>query len=90
MPMCDVYSFGVLALEIIKGKHLEEYITVLANSSTIDPVQFSDFLDECLPYPEDEVKEVLDFIIKVESFCLVEAPKSRPTMQFISHKLSTM
>ncbi|KAM3342531.1 hypothetical protein P3S68_027497 [Capsicum galapagoense] len=90
MPMCDVYSFGVLALEIIKGKHLEEYITVLANSSTIDPVQFSDFLDECLPYPEDEVKEVLDFIIKVESSCLVEAPKSRPTMQFISHKLSTM
>ncbi|PHU20331.1 hypothetical protein BC332_11482 [Capsicum chinense] len=89
-PMCDVYSFGVLALEIIKGKHLGEYITVLANSSTIDHVQFSDLLDERLPYPEDEVKEVLDFIIKIASSCLVETPKSRPTMQFISHKLSKM
>ncbi|PHT50679.1 hypothetical protein CQW23_10426 [Capsicum baccatum] len=89
-PMCDVYSFGVLALEIIKGKHLGEYITVLANSTTIDHVQFSDLLDERLPYPEDELKEVLVFIIKLASSCLVETPKSRPTMQFISHKLSTM
>ncbi|KAH0760042.1 hypothetical protein KY290_023535 [Solanum tuberosum] len=44
--MCDVYSFGVLALEIIKGKHPGEYITPLANSSTIDHVQLSDLLDE--------------------------------------------
>ncbi|PHT96036.1 hypothetical protein T459_03918 [Capsicum annuum] len=55
MQMCDVYSFGVLALEIIKGKHLGEYITVLANSSTMDHhVQLSDFLDECLPYQKIE------------------------------------
>ncbi|PHT50568.1 hypothetical protein CQW23_10315, partial [Capsicum baccatum] len=89
-PMCDVYSFGVLALEIIKGKHLGEYITVVANSSTINHVQFSDLLDERLPYPEDEVKEVLVFIIQLASSCLVETPKSRPAMHFISHKLSTV
>ncbi|PHU20402.1 hypothetical protein BC332_11553 [Capsicum chinense] len=89
-PMCDVYSFGVLALEIIKGKHLGEYITVVANSSNINHVQFSDLLDERLPYPKDEVKEVLVFIIQLASSCLVETPKSRPTMHFISHKLSTM
>ncbi|XP_047266895.1 MDIS1-interacting receptor like kinase 2-like isoform X1 [Capsicum annuum] len=80
--MCDVYSFGVLALEIIKGKHLEEYITVLANSSTIDHVQHGDFLDERLPYPEDRVNEIL--------FFYHQTPKSRPTMHFISHKLSSM
>ncbi|KAM3305387.1 hypothetical protein P3S67_012253 [Capsicum chacoense] len=89
-PMCYVYSFGVLALEIIKGKHLGEYITVVANSSTINHLQFSDLLDERLPYPKDEVKEVLVFIIQLASSCLVETPKSRPTMHFISHKLSTM
>ncbi|PHT39587.1 putative LRR receptor-like serine/threonine-protein kinase [Capsicum baccatum] len=89
--MCDVYSFGVLALEIIKGKHLGEYITVLANSSAMDHhVQLSDFLDERLPYPEDRVNELLVLIIKLASSCLVETPKSRPTMQFISHKLSSM
>ncbi|KAH0683668.1 hypothetical protein KY290_022291 [Solanum tuberosum] len=88
--MCDVYSFGVLALEIIKGKHPGEYITPLANSSTIDHVQLSDLIDERLPYPEDEVKDVLVFIIKLASSCLLETPKSRPTMYFISHRLSSM
>ncbi|KAJ8530824.1 hypothetical protein K7X08_023705 [Anisodus acutangulus] len=88
--MCDVYSFGVLALEIIKGKHLGEYITLLANSSTRDHVQLSDLLDERLPYPEDEAKEVLIFIIKLASSCLLETPKSRPTMHFISHRLSSI
>ncbi|XP_055835396.1 MDIS1-interacting receptor like kinase 2-like [Solanum dulcamara] len=88
--MCDVYSFGVLSLEIIRGKHLGEYITVLANSSIIDHEQLSDLLDERLPYPEDRVKEVLVFIIKLACSCLLETPKSRPTMHFISHKLSSM
>ncbi|PHT50670.1 putative LRR receptor-like serine/threonine-protein kinase [Capsicum baccatum] len=87
---CDVYSFGVSALEIIKGKHLGEYITVLANSSTVDHVQHSDFLDERLPYPEDRVNELLFFIIKLASSCLLVIPKSRPTMHFVSDKLSSM
>ncbi|KAH0715243.1 hypothetical protein KY284_008148 [Solanum tuberosum] len=88
--MCDVYSFGVLALKIIRGKHLGDYITVVANSSTIDHVQLSDLLEERLPYPEDEVKDVLAFIIKLASSCLLEAPKSRPKMHLISHRLSSM
>nr|XP_016506127.1 PREDICTED: probable LRR receptor-like serine/threonine-protein kinase At4g08850 [Nicotiana tabacum] len=88
--MCDVYSFGVLALEIIKGSHLGEYITLLANSSTRDHMQLSDLLDGRLPYPDDRVKEVLVFIINLASSCLVETPKSRPTMHFIAHKLSSM
>ncbi|KAH0760290.1 hypothetical protein KY290_023783 [Solanum tuberosum] len=86
--MCDVYSFGVLALEVIKGKHLGDYITVLANSSSRDHVQLSDLIDERLPYPEDRVKEVLVFIIKLASSCLLETSKSRPTMHFISSMLS--
>ncbi|CAN4122262.1 unnamed protein product [Withania somnifera] len=85
--MCDVYSFGVLALEIIKGKHIGEYLTLLAKSSTRD-FQLSDLIDERLPHPEDEVKELLVFIIKLASSCLLETPKSRPTMNFISHMLS--
>ncbi|CAN4076058.1 unnamed protein product [Withania somnifera] len=84
MEMCDVYSFGVLALEVIKGKHLGEHLTLLANSSTRD-VQLSDLLDERLPHPEDDVKELLAFIIKLASLCLLENPKARPTMHFISH-----
>ncbi|KAH0683687.1 hypothetical protein KY289_021439 [Solanum tuberosum] len=88
--MCDVYSFGVLSLEIVKGKHLGEYISVLANSSTIDPEQLSDLLDERLPYLDDRVKDVLVFIINLACSCLLETPKSRPTMPFISHKLSSM
>ncbi|TMW90936.1 hypothetical protein EJD97_015025 [Solanum chilense] len=88
--MCDVYSFGVLSLEIIKGKHVGEYITVIANSSTIEPEQLSNLLDERLPYPEDRVKDVLVFIINLACSCLLQTPNSRPTMHFISHKLSSM
>ncbi|XP_060200084.1 MDIS1-interacting receptor like kinase 2-like [Lycium barbarum] len=88
--LCDIYSFGVLVLEIIKGNHLREYIIVLANSSTRDHVQLSDLLDERLPYPEDRVKEVLFFVIKLASSCLIETPKSRPIMHFISNRLSSM
>ncbi|KAH0776789.1 hypothetical protein KY290_008200 [Solanum tuberosum] len=88
--MCDVYSFGVLALKIIKGKLLGDYITVVANSSTIDRVQLSDLLDEHIPYLADEVKDVLAFITKLASSCLLEAPKSRPKMHLISHRLSSM
>ncbi|KAF3633573.1 hypothetical protein FXO37_26961 [Capsicum annuum] len=52
--ICDVYSFLVLALEIIKGKHLGKYINMIVSSSTIDYVQLADLLDERLPYPEVE------------------------------------
>ncbi|PHU20403.1 hypothetical protein BC332_11554 [Capsicum chinense] len=52
--ICDVYSFLVLALEKIKGKHLGEYINMIVSSSTIDYEQLADLLDERLSYPEVE------------------------------------
>ncbi|PHU08808.1 hypothetical protein BC332_20668 [Capsicum chinense] len=82
--MCDVSRFGVIALEVVKGKHLKEQLTLLANSSTRD-VKLNDLLDECLPHIEDEVKEILVFTSKLASSCLHENPKSRPTMDFICH-----
>ncbi|XP_060200188.1 probable leucine-rich repeat receptor-like protein kinase At1g35710 [Lycium barbarum] len=84
--LCDVYIFGVLALEIIKAKHFGEYITLLANSSTSDHVQLSDLLDERISHPENEVKEVLVFIIKLASSCLLETPKSRPIIELANLK----
>ena len=31
---CDVYSFGIVALEILMGKHLGELLTLLSTLSS--------------------------------------------------------
>ena len=47
---CDVYSFGVLALEVIRGKHPRDYISDLTSQTTED-IQLMDLLDERLLCP---------------------------------------
>lgn len=47
----DVYSFGVLALEIIKGKHPGKYINKLALDHTTENLPLVEILDERLPFP---------------------------------------
>ena len=47
---CDVYSFGVLVLEVLMGKHPGELITNL-NSSTSTSVPLKNVLDDRLSPP---------------------------------------
>lgn len=77
----DVYSFGVLALEIIKGRHPGEELLSL-------PVSPEKMMDPRLPplTPQDEGK--VNSIIKLATACLNTKPQSRPTMQIVSQMLS--
>ena len=89
---CDVYSFGVLALEVIIGKHPGDLISILsplsATASTTYNIQLKDMLDQRLETPRNQVALKVVSIAKLAFSCLETNPKSRPTMQEVSHELS--
>ena len=76
---CDVYSFSVLALEIIKGEHPRNII------ATMPPL--NDMLDERLS-PSPEVQEKLAIIVNLAFSCLHVNPHNRPDMQMVCRFLS--
>ncbi|KAK2989102.1 hypothetical protein RJ640_018891, partial [Escallonia rubra] len=79
---CDVYSFGVLALEVIKGKHPGDIIPSLTSSS--EKLQLKDLVDERLPYLSPKIEEAVKSIIVLARSCLHTNPQSRPTMHNVS------
>uniref|UniRef100_A0A7N2L6Y0 non-specific serine/threonine protein kinase n=1 Tax=Quercus lobata TaxID=97700 RepID=A0A7N2L6Y0_QUELO len=92
---CDVYSFGVLTLEVIMGNHPGDLISFLSSSlsssattSTTHDIQVKDILDQRLKPPRNQVAFKLVLIAKLALACLATNPKSRPTMQEVSRKLS--
>ncbi|XP_071939089.1 MDIS1-interacting receptor like kinase 2-like [Coffea arabica] len=85
---CDVYSFGVLAMEIIKGKHPGD-LTANMMSSNLEDVELKDLLDQRLLYPNQETEKILISIFKLARECLHADPQCRPTMLFISTLIST-
>ncbi|KAK8334997.1 hypothetical protein V6Z12_A09G024300, partial [Gossypium hirsutum] len=88
---CDVYSFGVLALEILMGKHPGELLLTLSSSSSppsnIQNVMLNEILDPRLSPPRSR-KMVGDiaFVAVIAFTCLRAKPKARPTMKSVSQK----
>ncbi|XP_031273169.1 MDIS1-interacting receptor like kinase 2-like [Pistacia vera] len=87
---CDVYSFGVLALEVINGKHPGDIIHTLSSPFTWEDLLLSNVLDERLPLPPPTIQDQLIAIIKLAIDCLDSNPKSRPTMNMVSHMFSAI
>ncbi|XP_042503216.1 probable leucine-rich repeat receptor-like protein kinase At1g35710 isoform X2 [Macadamia integrifolia] len=86
---CDVYSFGVLALETIMGRHPGEFISSLT-SPVGQTALLKDVLDPRLPFPSDS-KIVKDIIttVTVALACLHINPQSRLSMREVSKELLT-
>jgi hypothetical protein len=87
---CDVYSFGVLALEIIIGKHPGDLISLFLSSST-RPTANDMLLTEVLDQRPQQVMEPIDeeviLITKLAFACLNQVPRSRPTMDQVCKML---
>ena len=87
---CDVYSFGMVALEILMGKHPGELLTSLSTLSSQN-LMLNEILDQRLPPPHHSIAQDIFFAASVAFACLRTKPKSRPTMkwvsqEFLSHK----
>ncbi|KAK8991611.1 hypothetical protein V6N11_062616 [Hibiscus sabdariffa] len=97
---CDVFSFGVLTLETLMGKHPADLISFMSSSSsslypscspseTFSHLLVKDLLDRRLPSPRGQTAAEVVFIVKVASQCLHASPQSRPSMQQVFQELST-
>ncbi|XP_042511219.1 MDIS1-interacting receptor like kinase 2-like [Macadamia integrifolia] len=84
---CDVYSFGVLALETIMGRHPGELISSLT-SLVGQKMLLRDMLDPCLTFPSDPkvAKEVIS-VVRIALACSRSHPQSRPTMHQVLEEL---
>ncbi|KAM3707736.1 hypothetical protein ACJW31_02G045900 [Castanea mollissima] len=79
---CDVFSFGVLTLEIIMGKHPGHLTSSLSSPTfTIRELLLKDVLDQRLSLPTDEATREVFSIAKIAIACLHTIPQSRPTMR---------
>ncbi|XP_045793226.1 MDIS1-interacting receptor like kinase 2-like [Trifolium pratense] len=88
----DVYSFGVLALEILFGKHPGDIVSNslqwIIMGSTLDTMPLMNKLDQRLSRPVNrrQAKELVS-IAKTTISCLVDIQQSRPTMEQVSREL---
>jgi len=82
---CDVYSFGVMALEILMGRHPTELLTSLSSSSSQN-VMLYEILDQRLPPPNHLVAQDIFLVATIAFACVHTKPKSRPIMKCVSQK----
>ncbi|XP_039171760.1 MDIS1-interacting receptor like kinase 2-like [Eucalyptus grandis] len=86
---CDVYSFGIVAIEVIKGRHPGDSLSsLLAPVGMEISVVLKNILDSRLPTPMPGIKDELLTILKLAVACISDNPQLRPSMKKISHVLS--
>ncbi|MED6133425.1 hypothetical protein PIB30_028081 [Stylosanthes scabra] len=83
---CDVYSFGVLALETMMGHHPGQLASTLSKPCT-QQLLVKDFLDPRNPLPNFG-KDMQDVVlgVKLALACLSLDPKTRPSMQDVANE----
>ena len=84
---CDVYSFGVLVLEVLMGKHPGELVIDL-HSLVGTNVHLKDVLDDRLSSPTGQkIADELALMVNLAVSCLRTNPQSRPTMRSVCQQL---
>ncbi|KAJ1426557.1 Tyrosine-protein kinase, active site [Sesbania bispinosa] len=83
---CDVFSFGVLAFEILTGKHPGDLVSYIQNTSD-QKINFKEILDPRLSTPTKNILKDLALIANLALSCIKTNPQSRPTMRSIAQLL---
>ncbi|XWS40863.1 hypothetical protein CRYUN_Cryun17cG0032700 [Craigia yunnanensis] len=84
---CDVYSFGVLALETLMGRHPGELLSLVSAPSSLQNRMLTDVLDSRLaPSTSQMVAQNIVHVATIALACLHADPKLRPTMKHVSQE----
>ncbi|XP_061353015.1 MDIS1-interacting receptor like kinase 2-like [Gastrolobium bilobum] len=84
---CDVFSFGVLAFEVLTGKHPGDLVSYIQTSND-EKINFKEILDPRLSPPaKNNILKQLSLIANLALSCLQTNPQSRPTMRSIAQML---
>nr|XP_015885376.1 MDIS1-interacting receptor like kinase 2-like [Ziziphus jujuba var. spinosa] len=91
---CDVYSFGIVTLGILMGKHPGDLISSISSTSSLsfslhDEASLLEILDQRIlpPTHDDEVAEEVVSLAKIALACSSGTPRCRPTMKEISKEM---
>uniref|UniRef100_A0A8R7U3L1 non-specific serine/threonine protein kinase n=2 Tax=Triticum urartu TaxID=4572 RepID=A0A8R7U3L1_TRIUA len=76
---CDVYSFGVLVLELFMGSHPGDLLSSLSLATKNNFVCMRDLLDSRLALPDAESAIEIYCMLSVAVQCLEPLPSRRPT-----------
>ncbi|KAI4964096.1 hypothetical protein ZWY2020_008390 [Hordeum vulgare] len=86
---CDVYSLGVLVLELFMGSHPGDLLSSLSLAIKDNVVRLHDLLDTRLVLPDAETAREIYRMLSVAVRCLEPSPSRRPTARRVSDELST-
>ncbi|KAF7804610.1 MDIS1-interacting receptor like kinase 2-like [Senna tora] len=84
---CDVFSFGVVALEMMLGKHPGDFLATFSSMEN-QHLLLKDVIDQRLVPPTGELAEAIAFVMAIGLACTRTDPMSRPTMRSVARELS--
>jgi serine/threonine protein kinase len=85
---CDVYSFGVLVLELFMGSHPGNLLSSIYLTTNKNDVCLKDLLDSRLELEDTETAREIYIVLSVAVQCLEPNPSRRPTARRASDELS--
>lgn len=85
---CDVYSFGVLALELFMGSHPGDLLSSIYLKTSKNDVCVKDLLDSRVELPDAQTARNIYRVLSCAVRCLEPNPSRRPTARSASDELS--
>lgn len=87
---CDVYSFGMVALEVLMGTYPGSFVSMLSSSSPSRTTLVKDMLDHRLRLPIDRAATQIAIILTLAFRCVNNQSKYRPTMKEVNEELNRL